>query len=147
MLHHLEHPDNDVGNALTPRTRETEQQLFDREGCCRTVVHHQVEIYPANQDTGISTLKKEMFESFCIGTAVTLEIDVRHPKAGDEAGGSVDYTMGDLPVHINDCTIQGLKMDLVPSSGPVQRAVPRQKLAYTMGLGSDETTADHIRRV
>ena len=66
---------------------------------------------------------------------MTLKIDVRHPKAGDKAGGSVENTVGDLPVHVDDGTIQGLKMDLVPSSGPVQRAVPRQKLVDTMGAG------------
>ena len=147
VFHHLEHPDDDVGNELTPHTRNTKQQFLDSERCCRTIVLHQVKIHPANQDTSVSALKEEMFKGFCIGVTVTLEIDVCHPKASDEAGGGVENTVGDLPVHVDDGTIQGLKMDLVPGFGPMKRAVPRQKLADTMGLGGDATTADLIHRV
>jgi hypothetical protein len=64
-----------------------------------------------------------MLEGFCIRSTVTLEIDVRHPEAGDKAGGGVENTVGDLPVHVDDGTIQGLEMDLVPGLGPMQHAV------------------------
>jgi hypothetical protein len=47
-----------------------------------------------------------MLESFCVCPTVTLEIDVGHPEFGDKAGGSIKNTVGDLPVHVHNSTIQ-----------------------------------------
>ena len=114
MLHDVQDPHHNLGYVPAVCWWKTKENFADGERHSTFVHRQEMEVYPVDKKLCKGVFEEEMSQHLFLGTAVASGINVLIPKTADQLQCSVQNSVHDLPIQINDRPVQNNNTKLVP---------------------------------